>query len=285
MTKLEVVSRVTEEEQHKVDTEGLCVYGDRVFTCADDGKVKVFDHHNLKLVHEFQPHDYCVNDVLVVKDILFTCSVDSTIKMWDAKTCQAKGTTGTHNESVRKLATDGTRLYAGDDGGEVRIYTLDGNAVATHSLVEEVWGLVAIDDLIYSVRDRGVTISQIKGETSKSAVMASIEGRAPIAVVGDNLLVADAAGHSICVRDNIKKSYKVKGELKGHELIMTAMAGHGQRVVSGGWDNLLKLWDLTTFQQLGSCDLPACPSALAMSEDGCIFATGGGGFVCKMKIT
>lgn len=41
MTKVEVVARASEEEKHQIDTEGLCVYGDRVFTCADDGKVKV----------------------------------------------------------------------------------------------------------------------------------------------------------------------------------------------------------------------------------------------------
>lgn len=41
MTKVEVVARASEEEQHQIDTEGVCVHGDRVFTCADDGKVKV----------------------------------------------------------------------------------------------------------------------------------------------------------------------------------------------------------------------------------------------------
>lgn len=82
----------------------------------------MFDHHTLKLVHEFQPHQYCVNDVLVVQDVLFTCSVDSTVKLWDAKTYQPKGAGSCeHTESVRKLATNGTQVFAGDDGGEVGV--------------------------------------------------------------------------------------------------------------------------------------------------------------------
>lgn len=80
----------------------------------------MFDHHTLKLIHEFQPHQYCVNDVLVVQDVLFTCSIDSTVKLWDAKTCQAKGAApNEQKDSVRKLATNGTHIFAGDDGGEV----------------------------------------------------------------------------------------------------------------------------------------------------------------------
>lgn len=45
-------------------------------------------------------------------------------------------------------------------------------------------------------------------------MVGSFEGRAPIAVVGDNLLTTHQSGLSICVRDNIQGSFKVKGELK-----------------------------------------------------------------------
>lgn len=45
-------------------------------------------------------------------------------------------------------------------------------------------------------------------------MVGSIEGRAPIALVGDSLLTTDQSGLSISVRDNTPGSFKVKGELK-----------------------------------------------------------------------
>lgn len=63
-----------------------------------------------------------------------------------------------------------------------------------------------------SIDQLRICLIAAKGE--KSTVVGSIEGRAPIAVVGDNLLVTDQSGLSISVRDNIQGSFKVKGELK-----------------------------------------------------------------------
>ena len=73
---------------------------------------------------------------------------------------------------------------------------------------------------------------------------------------------------------------------QGHAMIITAVVGcGGERVASGGYDNTLKLWDLTTLKEIASCPLPGCPTAFAASEDGCIFATGTGGYVCKLKVS
>ena len=41
MTKVEMVGRVSEEQQHQVDGAAVCAQGDRVYVGADDGKVKV----------------------------------------------------------------------------------------------------------------------------------------------------------------------------------------------------------------------------------------------------
>lgn len=43
-------------------------------------------------------------------------------------------------------------------------YTTEGNVVGKYNMVEEVWGLLARNGLLYTVRDRGVTISDAKGE-------------------------------------------------------------------------------------------------------------------------
>ncbi|KAK8732164.1 hypothetical protein OTU49_007218 [Cherax quadricarinatus] len=287
MTKLEVVATVSDDQKHQSDANSVCLHGEKVFTCADDGKVKVWDHHDLKLLHEFQAHDYGVNDLLVLGNTLFTCSVDATVKSWDVNTFQLKKTLSPHEESVRKLATNGTSVFAGDDKGEVRVYTEEGDLLAFYSVVEEVWGLHAQENLLYTVRDRGVTITQTKGETNKFTVTKSLDGRAPLCVVGGNLVVPEASGLSIIVYDNTSSAYTLRGQLQGHAMIITSLAGMSEdRLVSAGWDNTARVWDLHTLAPLTTtpCTLPGCPNTLAASPDGCVFAAGIGGYLCKMKL-
>ncbi|XP_045620289.1 myosin heavy chain kinase B isoform X2 [Procambarus clarkii] len=266
------------------DIESVLIHAGRVLTCSTSGSIKIWDHNNLKLLNEFKAHDYSINDLLVLGNTLFTCSVDATIKTWDLETLQLKKTLAPHVDSVRKLATNGTNVFAGDDNGEVRVYDQEGEFLAMYGVVEEVWDLHAQDDLLYTVRDRGVTITQTKGETNKFTVTKSLDGRAPLCVVGNHLSFPDTSGLSICVHDNTFGSYKLRGQLQGHEMIITALAGWGpDRLVSSGWDNQVRLWDLSALKGLASCALPGCPNGLACSQDGCVFAAGAEGFLCKMK--
>ncbi|XP_045620291.1 myosin heavy chain kinase B isoform X5 [Procambarus clarkii] len=283
MVELKVVATASDDQTHEGDAQSVHVHGN-VFTCGEDGKVKIWDHNNLKLLNEFKAHDYSINDLLVLGNTLFTCSVDATIKTWDLETLQLKKTLAPHVDSVRKLATNGTNVFAGDDNGEVRVYDQEGEFLAMYGVVEEVWDLHAQDDLLYTVRDRGVTITQTKGETNKFTVTKSLDGRAPLCVVGNHLSFPDTSGLSICVHDNTFGSYKLRGQLQGHEMIITALAGWGpDRLVSSGWDNQVRLWDLSALKGLASCALPGCPNGLACSQDGCVFAAGAEGFLCKMK--
>ncbi|XP_050692218.1 F-box/WD repeat-containing protein sel-10-like [Eriocheir sinensis] len=285
MTKLEVAGNVSDEEKLAVDGAAVCLYEEKVYAGAEDGKVKVYDHHSLALQQEVTAHEYAVTDMITLGASLFTASVDCGVKVWDAATMTQRATPPAHEEAVRKMATNGIHVFAGDDKGEVRLYDVDGRVKATHSLMEEVWGVHAQDSLLYTVRDRGITIYQLFEESNKSSVVGTVEGRAPMVVEGEWLVSADAAGMSLVVRDNKRGSFQVKGELKGHEMIITALVGcGGGRVVSAGWDNKAILWDLATLKQVAACSLPACANALAASPDGCVFATGSGGFVCKLKI-
>ncbi|XP_045117070.1 F-box/WD repeat-containing protein 7-like [Portunus trituberculatus] len=285
MTKMEVVARASEEQQHTADGAAVCVDGDRVYVGAEDGKLKVYNHHTMELIQEVAAHEYSITDLLLLGASLFSSSADTTVKVWDSATLTLRTTTQPHEEAVRKMATNGVHVFAGDDKGDVRLYDVDGRCSGTHAMVEEVWALHAQEDLLYSVRDRGITISRLSDTSNKSSVVASIEGRAPMVVSGDYLVYGDASGMSLVVRENKTKGGKELGMLTGHQMIITAVAKCGEgRAVSSGYDNTLKLWDLKGMKELASCPLPGCAGALAVSEDGCIFATGSGGYVCKVKV-
>ncbi|KAK8378345.1 hypothetical protein O3P69_011086 [Scylla paramamosain] len=285
MTKMEVVARASEEQQHTADGAAVCVEEDRVYVGAEDGKLKVYNHHTMELVQEVTAHEYAITDLLLLGASLFSASADATVKVWDSATLTLRTTAPPHEEAVRKMATNGVHVFAGDDKGDVRLYDVDGRCRGAHSMVEEVWALHAQEDLLYTVRDRGITISRLSGTSNKSSVVASLDGRAPMVVSGEYLVCGDAGGMSLVVRENKTKSGKELGLLQGHEMIITALAKCGEgRVVSSGYDNSLKLWDLKGLKEVASCPLPGCPGALAASEDGCIFATGSGGYVCKVKV-
>ncbi|XP_068203001.1 myosin heavy chain kinase C isoform X2 [Palaemon carinicauda] len=283
MSKLEMVKQSPDEEKHTADAEGIRVEGDKVFSCGDDGKVKVFDR-DLKLIKDFTAHDYAVYDVFAFGDTLFTGSIDTKIKVWDINTFELKKTIEGHEEAVRKFCTDGKLIYAGDEKGLVRGYTPAGDSTVSYNVVEEVWSMYAKEDLLYTVRDRGITITQVKGEDNKYFHVQSLEGRAPIHATNDLLVFPDTSGLSLEVRENNKAShFALKGQLKGPEMIITAVGGHGTMLVTGGWDAELRLWDLTTMKETGRCSIPGVPNGIAVCENGDVYAAGVDGFVCKLK--
>ncbi|XP_066962403.1 F-box/WD repeat-containing protein sel-10 isoform X2 [Macrobrachium rosenbergii] len=285
MSKLEMVLQSPDEEKHTADAESVRVHGDKVFSCGDDGKVKVFDR-NLKLIKDFTAHDYAVYDIFVFGDTLFTGSIDTKIKTWDINTFELKNTIEKHEEAVRRFCTDGKLIYAGDEKGEVRGYTPEGELSVLYNVVEEVWSMYAKDDLLYTVRDRGLTISQVRGEDNKYCHLKSLEGRAPIYANDEWLVFPDTSGLSLEVRDNNKTSgFALKGQLKGPEMIVTAAGGHGTVVVTGGWDSELRLWDLRTMKETGRCSVPGVPNGIAVGENGDVYAVGVGGFICKLKVS
>lgn len=67
-------------------------------------------------------------------------------------------------------------------------------------------------------------------------------------------------------------------------MIITAMGGYEQYLVTAGYDNMAILWDLDTLKQVSSCDLPDCPHAVVGSPDGSFYVVGTGGYVYKLKV-
>lgn len=70
-------------------------------------------------MHEFKAHNYAVTDILVVGNNIFTACADCTFSIWDANTFELKRGIEGHEESIRKIITDGKNVFAGDDKGEV----------------------------------------------------------------------------------------------------------------------------------------------------------------------
>ncbi|KAL7638174.1 UNVERIFIED_CONTAM: hypothetical protein RMT77_011799 [Armadillidium vulgare] len=283
--KLEKLCEVSEEKRHTVDIEAITLSGDRLFSGADDGVVKIWRTNDLELTHEFKAHDYAINHLLIFQDRLLTASMDQTIKSWQLDVWKLVATFEGHEESPRRLATDGEFIYSGADNGEVLKWTKDGKLLLKFAIVEEVWDLHVQGLHVYTIRDRGLTISECVPNSPNYSVLRSLEGRAPFYIKDKYLLMMNREGTVINHFKNERPSYDYVQELIGHERIVTAMAGFKDFLLSSGYDEKLFIWDLKTGNLLCTEALNGCPVCLVARDEDNIFVAGPNGLITKFKLS
>ncbi len=67
---------------HAAAIRGLCVCGERVVSCADDGSIKVWSPGTWTCVRSLEGHSAAVNAVRECRGRLASASDDGTIKLW-----------------------------------------------------------------------------------------------------------------------------------------------------------------------------------------------------------
>ncbi|KAF2349701.1 WD40 repeat [Trinorchestia longiramus] len=288
MVALTLACEADAESRHGADLETVIVHDNRIYTAADDGKVKVWNT-DLKLEKEFQAHDYAVYHLLVLKNRLFTASIDATIKVWKLGSFELETTLTGHEEPVRRLATNGERLFSGDEKGDVIIWNSDSLASENrYETVEEVWDIAAIDRYFFTVRDRGLSVTEVKNDTtSMFTVVKSLQGRAPIYMSPKHLLYGEfGTGYGLHLHKNEPNDFPKITDLRGHSMIVTCVGGNivggSERVASSGYDNKVNLWELPSGKLLTSADVSVTPSSLAMASDGTVYFGGPDGYLAKL---
>ncbi|XP_018021293.1 myosin heavy chain kinase B [Hyalella azteca] len=288
MVSLTLACEADVESRHGADMESVVLHGGRIYTAADDGKVKVWNK-DLKLETEFQAHDYAVYHLLVLKDRLFTASIDATIKVWKLGTFELVTTLTGHQEPVRRLATNGDRLLSGDEKGDVIIWNGDSLASENrYEVVEEVWDMAAYDRFFFTVRDRGLSVTEVKrGETNQHTVVKSLQGRAPIYLSKEHLVYSEfGAGYGLHLHKNLPNDFPKITDLRGHSMIITCLGGNtvsgSERIASSGYDNKVNLWELPEGKLLATYDASVTPSCLAVADDGAVYIGGPDGYLAKL---
>lgn len=88
------------------------------------------------------------------------------------------------DDVVQAMYCEGDILYTGDDKGVVSNWEND-KMLFKYNLVEEVKGLAAEQEWIYTVRDLDVVISQVvTGKSGKYSTKAVIQGKSPLCLLG-----------------------------------------------------------------------------------------------------
>ncbi|CAL4060898.1 unnamed protein product [Meganyctiphanes norvegica] len=285
MVQLTVVAQASEEHQHGSDCEGITVYSDYVITGADDGKIKVWDS-NLKLLREVQAFDDSIQRVVVSNDVVYALSY-RIIKAFEFESLAPKDLAiPPFKCDVRCLKADDEYLYVGNDEGYIYTYDLSGQKVGERKLTEPVFDMYLTSGRIFSVRDRGITVSEPRKIGSDLIVLQTLRGSYPLALWDNYLASANQEETKNIVVYN-KDSYKKICDIQGHDLIILCMCGWDSWLASGSYDKKLKLWDMSNNGNLAAeVELPGFVMSTVTNGDGAYIYVGlKFGYVCKVKVT
>nr|CAD7596597.1 unnamed protein product [Timema genevievae] len=243
----------------------------------------VWDPH-LRFLMELRAHESVVFHLATIGDTLYTCSNDGTIKAWDIDTLEHKKTLLQYDSEVWRFFAAHGRLYAGDVKGIVRVYEND-ELVRMYDLTEEVRDIAVSTQLLYTVRDRDVVITELlPGPKGHAVTRKTIEGSSPMCLVGDMICFVSRSARDILVHDNNKQSFfKELGKIQAHEMIINTLCPEGDSIVySGGYDAKVKKWDMSNMKLLDSCDISRSISALSIGSRGQVYVAGSSGYIARL---
>ncbi|KAF4531517.1 hypothetical protein B566_EDAN004113 [Ephemera danica] len=290
MASYKVAKTIPDDSKHLGDIECVLCYGDKVYTGADDGVVKVWTQ-DLEPVTEIQAHQYMVYHLAVSNDgtVMYSCSNDGSIHSWKLPNLEEGPKLVAHNDAVRKMRVlpDGT-LASGDEIGMVCLWPNGGgNPRRLDFMGEEIWDLQIDGDLIYTARDRDLVVSQAPEKLKSVLTKATIPGRAPICLVKNRVYFVSREGSNILVHADhtAEKKWEKLTEMKGHEMIINALrpSKTGAFLYSGGYDNSVRIWDLATHEAVIEVPLDSYVNCLcAGADDNTLYAGGANSLLVKI---
>jgi len=276
-----LVAHATEEVQHGGDCEAITVYGDFVVTGADDGKIKIWDR-DLKLLREVQASEDPIQRVVVSNNIVFGLSYRE-VKGFDFESLAPKNLAILpFKKDARCLKAYGDFFYVGDDVGHIHQFELNGLLAGKTELMEPLFDLYMTPERIFSVRDRGITVSELR-RSGNVSVASTLRGSYPMTIWNDFLASAEQEDTSNIVVYN-KDTYKKIYDIQGHEMIIQCMCGWDNWLASGSYDKKLKLWDMNNGKLAAEVELPYFVMSAATSGDGCVYVGLKFGSVYKVKV-
>ncbi|KAF9075755.1 WD40 repeat-like protein [Rhodocollybia butyracea] len=216
----------------------------------DTGLIQVFDINSRAILRTFDSHKQPVHvtkfSSLAPTQVL-SCSDDTTAKVWDVPTQSCITTFMSHTDYVRsgQASTTNPNLY------------LTGSYDATMRLFDFRSGQCEI------------VMGPVGGNTGTNAPVEQVlmfpSGTVAVSSAGPILRVWDLVAGGRCVR-----------ALSNHQKTVTALAfdSHASRLLTGGLDQMVKVYDVSTYKVVHTMRYPAPVLCLAISPDETHIAAG-----------
>lgn len=244
-----------DSDKHSSDTTAVVFHNDHVFSAGGDGKVKIWTT-DLRLVKELTPHEGYIYAMAVdSKGQLYTSSCDGTIK------CLTNPLTSNEckellkcNDEIECLFVDPKdNLYSGDDKGIITMW-IDQRIKYKFNVVEQVRSMATQNNIIYSIRDNDLTVTEIIEGSASGRFMtkASIPGRYPIRLCGgctedgvyNNVAILTRDGLGVTMIKNSKKEHYsvIWTKENAHSMIINAMDAKDDYLYTAGYGGIIKQW-------------------------------------------
>ncbi|CAG0918607.1 unnamed protein product [Notodromas monacha] len=291
------------EKSHEDDIQALAYQGGKLFSAGEDSFIKVWDlicqtdnnEKTLQLQDEICKRNASISSLAVHSGSLYIGHYDGTIQALRLPELQESVmlVVGAHDDSVTKIVSVGDTVFSGGQDAAVKVWK-DGNLTLVLSVVEEVFDLAVDGMMIFSVRDRGVTIQELLSltESNKFSIKASLEGKSPIALTKQYFFATGSDGRGILRYD--RNNYNEKPtELRGHELIINCLksvefdgCNEGSEILfSAGWDGVVNAWNPVSGVRLASCNVGFPVHAMCCGESGHVFVGGPQGNIAIVRFT
>lgn len=182
-----VEKTISESEKHNGEVTSLVFHNEYLFSGGSDGLIKLWDR-DLKLIKDIPAHEAHVYALAINGNgELYSSSCEGTIKYFKdpIKSNDGEVIFRAKNEEICSLfCSDDGILYSGDDKGIVTKF-VDNKADVMYNLVEEIKSMAVEKNHLYTARDLDAVVTELLPGTKGSyGLKATVEGRAPLAVVG-----------------------------------------------------------------------------------------------------
>ena len=242
----------------------------RLLAMGQGARAVVYSTDGGNLLRTFRGHTGKVNSVSWARDKvqLLSCSDDMTSRTWDLAT----------NACVAKLHghTDYVKCSA-PSPSTAQVY-LTGSYDATVKLWDvRQWSAAAAAGSAAADRPASAALTLAHGSPVESVIWLKQSGS----------LVASAGGNVVKIWALAAGTAKPVATLSNHQKTITSLWADeaGQRLVSGGLDGFVKIYDLDTYEALHGIKFaaPVLSVALNAARSALIVGTAGGGLVVRRR--
>ncbi|XP_029717995.2 uncharacterized protein LOC115260814 [Aedes albopictus] len=291
-----------EADKHLSDITAIVCFQDHVFTSGGDGKVKIWTKE-LTLSKEIAVHDGWIYAMAAdSRGRIYTSSSDGTIRCLPnpLQSDEVKELLKCGDDIESLFVDTKDNLYSGDDKGIVTMW-VDHRMKFKFNLVEEVRSLVIQNNIIYSIRENDLTVTEVLEGSANGRYMtkASIPGRCPVTLCGSctngvssNAAIVTRDGHGIVfIKNNAKEQYRVLWtKEKAHDMIINCLLGTNDHLYSAGYDGYVKKWSCSEKEPelLAEVNLGAgCLNALQQlaADNSTVYVGGSDGILKLVKFS
>jgi len=203
-----------------------------------------------QLSHAVEGHTDQVSSVVISGNKIVTGSGDTTAKIWDANTGQLLHTLTGHTDTITQIVINGDKIVTACHR-MAKIWNIQsGQLLHTY----EYGYLISIsnDMLMIGTDDPDDIVMKIRSINNNQLLHTFTEyspGGFSHATIADNKVIAGPLWNNSTKIWDITNSHLLH-TLAGHTDIISSVAAHGNKVVTGSHDKTVMIWDITNGQLL-----------------------------------